>query len=217
MGDEETDHHYPETEGYSDLVESHAQELETFAGLRSDDASRKFLEQRLHFAEESGHVGRWFMLRHTELHASGESERLRAEARQLQLLDTSCDAANAHFVRLHGSGYASDAAQIRASAKEGIKMAFGMLGSPMGASTGMHQRFSQLIDEYIARIVARHKAQKKEAERAKRLAAKERQKELAALAAAEKAAQRKPMRNLVLLGLFVLMLAASFNSQGAAP
>ena len=211
MMDETAEARYPETEGYTEWIERHEQELETFAGLRGDDASRKFLEQRLHFAQESGHVGRWFMLRHTEMYANGESDLVRAEARQLQLLDTSCDAANAHFVRLHGTGHASDSAQIRASAREGIKMAFSMLGSPMGAQSGMHQRFAQLTDEYIARIIARHKAQKKEVERARRMAAREREKELAAIAAAEKAARRKPMRNLLLLCLLVLMVAMSFN------
>jgi hypothetical protein len=62
------------------------------------------------FVEESGHVGHWVEVRHVEALKGGDKpESIRKEARQFQILNTVCDAANATFYQLYGDGYGSEA------------------------------------------------------------------------------------------------------------
>ncbi len=123
---------YAELEGYGDFVERHSSDMTAYAGLRDDEETQKFLRAHVYLALENGHVSRWFYLRHVELERrGGKEELLRAEARQCNLLDMVCDAANNAYSRKHpGTAFASSKAEMELAAREGMQMAFLALLGP---------------------------------------------------------------------------------------
>lgn len=202
---------FPQTEGYAEFVEEHEEKLKTFIGLRVDVRTRRFLSENMNFVEESGHVGHWVEVRHVEALKGGDKpESIRKEARQFQILNTVCDAANATFYQLYGDGYGSEA-EIGSCSKKGLEMAFMMLGSSDAMMEPQQDHFDDMIDAHILRIEARVKQEAREAERRAKREAKLREKAAAAAEKEERARKARPMRTILLLSLMVLIFALQYS------
>lgn len=217
------DEQWPETEGYHEFAELHANSLAAYAGLRDLRDTEKFLKKHLSLMEGSGHVGRWFLLRHTAAAAArAPDDELRLEARQFFLLDTACDAANAHFVRLHGPGAHGTTESIRASAKEGIKMLFQLVLKGPVDPLGVRPRLEQNVARWAERVAVRAEEQRARevAEAVKKARRRREQQEAERAVEAERqvaaaARGRSHCRTVSMLTGLVLLAAISYGHHQA--
>ena len=205
---EDADEAYPETEGYDEFVSANGDALEKLANLRSDQETESHLKGNIHLLQESGHVFRWFMLKSSEdpalMTSSAAKEELRLQARQLFLVDAACDAANHHYMMKHGTGFAMNAADLQASAQQGVYMLFRALQMP-GDPMRVRPKLSEKVDDHLMllkkRIIKLRVKQEKEKKR------KQQQKLAEAKAAAAAEAKRKKDSQYRSVFAVVLLLA----------
>lgn len=234
------DQSYPQEAGYDEFIKEHAAALDALCVCKDDESTKDLLLQNLELLLSSGHVGRWFMLRHSDmLQAGGAGAVLQAEARQFFILDCACDAANAYFMRMHGQ-FAQDRAHLLSSAAEGVKMCFAALQVPdpirarhvkdrlahnvrparhgvcHPVPSGSIHRAQ--IQAYVRKVVMRVKRLREDAKEAERLQQETREKEAAieSEAAADEAARaraqpRASLRRMVTILCALLMLFAAMG------
>lgn len=202
---------YPETDGYAAFVEENEQALDRLASLKGGIATEQHMKHNLQLLLESGHTGRWFMLKCTAMMEEGNTANLRSIVRQLYFLDAACDAANAHFFQSRGSreATASSSDELRMCASMGISMlarAVELPGDPMQ----MQQKLDMKVAAFIGQLVKRVAKQREAAAAAKKEQARRREDERrAAEREADEERARKRMRLSVSGVVLVLMLLIS--------
>ena len=116
---------YAETTGYAEFVEAREKALTQLATITDDNLTIVHMMTTPELLLESGHTGRWFLLRHTEMMAEKRTSTLKQEVRQFFLFDCACDAANAFFAQRHGgqrNHLATDPMELRSCSLQGVQM-----------------------------------------------------------------------------------------------
>jgi hypothetical protein len=204
----DADEAYPETEGYTALISQHVDALDKLASITDESETQAHLSKHIELLEGNAHTGRYFMLKTTEQIKSDAPAGLRRRvAFQLFLVDAACDAANAHFMKVHGPGHATNAEDLRTSAAQGIKMLFQALKAP-GDPMQLRPKLDAKVEEYIGLICKRVVRERKRAAEEKVTLEKQRQSQLAAeveRAKARRADERARRQRAVVAFLFVLL------------
>jgi hypothetical protein len=184
---QDADAAYPEVDGYADFVAEQGPHLESYCRLRDNKDIVQHLQANVQLMEGSEHVGRWFMLRHSDALTRNDGKEILAEAKNFFLFDAACDAANHDYLMRHGDTHVTSREDLRNAARAGVQMLYGVLRMPgtHPIEQGVQKRSREYVGLIIKRV-AKLKEQAKEEEQ-QREEQRKREREAAARMQAEQA------------------------------